>query len=247
MLVLKSDYENFGMDEIGMSSATKPPPLTLETALETLGVKKAFTTLVRKKVDPHFLEYCLRDIATAPNKYGHKTDNKRRAAQLVRQARNLADQIECASKSSPIPIMGNYFEIQALPTLQHQLPGMLRAYASCWDHIHGWRVRISRGTGPESPRTDKIWALLDIVKQRTGRYHYQEIADLINAFDRAHHPNEAVRTLSVQDLTQLRIRGNRKMEKLKGSPLERKQLQAALNRRMKTISSKQSDSPLSEF
>jgi hypothetical protein len=165
----------------------------------------------------------------------------------VRQARNLADQIECASKSSPIPIAGNYFEIQALPTLQHQLPGMLRAYASCWDHIHGWRVRISRGTGPQSPRADKIWALLDIVKQRTGRYHYQEIADLINAFDLAHRPNEAVRILSVQYLTQLRIRGNRKREKLKGSPLERKQLQAALNRRMNAISSTQSDSPLVEF
>jgi hypothetical protein len=244
--VLEFDYENFGMDEIGMSSATKPAPLTFETALETPGDKRAFNTLVKKKLDPRFLEYCLLDIATAPNKYGHQANDRRRAAQLVRDARNLADQIECASKSPPIPLMGSPFEIQALLAIQHQLPGMLRAYASNWDHILGFR-RVSRSTGPTSPRTDKIWALLDIVKQRTGRYHYQEIADLINAFDLAHHPNEAVRTLSVQDLTQLRIRGNRKMEKLKGSPLERKQLQAALNRRMKTISSKQSDSPLSEI
>ena len=235
------------MDEIGMSSATKPAPLTFETALETAGDKRAFNILVKKKINPQFLEYCLRDIATAPNKYGDQANDKRRAEQLVRQARNLADQIERASSSPPIPIAGIYFEIQDLPTLQARLPEMLRAYASCWEHIHGWRVKVSRSTGPSSPRTDKIWALLEIVKQRTRRYHYQEIADLINAFDLTYRPNEAVRTLSVQDLTQLRIRGNRKMEKLKGSPLERKQLQAALNRRIKTISSKQSDSPLSEI
>jgi hypothetical protein len=72
MLVLKSDYENFGMDEIGMSSATKPAPLTFETTLQTPGDKRAFNTLVRKKLDPQFLEYCLRDISTAPNKYGMK-------------------------------------------------------------------------------------------------------------------------------------------------------------------------------
>jgi hypothetical protein len=245
--VLKFDCENFGVDEIGMSSATKPAPLTFETALKTPGDKRAFNTLVRKKIDPQFLEYCLRDIATAPNKYGNQANDKRRAVQLVRQARNLADQIQLASKSPPIPLMGSPFEIKALLVHQRELPEMLRAYASCWEHIHGRRLKVSRSTGPSSPRTDKIWALLDIVKQRTRRYHYQEIADLINAFDLAYRPNEAVRTLSAQYLTQLRLRGNRKMEKLKGSPLERKQLQAALNRRMKTISSKQSDSPLSEF
>jgi hypothetical protein len=230
------------MDEIGMSSATKPAPLTFETALETPGDKRAFDTLVSKKIDRQFLGYCLHDIATAPNKYGNRANDKRRAVQLVRQARNLADQIERASASPPIPIAGNYFEIQALPTVQAPLPEMLRAYATCWEHIHGWRLKVSHSTGPSSPRSDKIWALLDIVKQRTGRYHYQEIADLINAFDLAYRPNEAVRTLSAQDLTQLQSRGNRKTEKLKGSPLERKQLQAALNRRRKTISSKQSDS-----
>jgi hypothetical protein len=223
-----------------VSSAKNPAALTFETALQTLGVRRAFDTLVRKKIDRELLEYWLRNIADAPDKYGHEPNDKRRATQLVRHANRLADEIERARNAPPIPIRGRWSDFQSLPTLESTLPGMLRTYASCWDHICNWKGLVQ--TGPKSPRTDKIWVLLDIVKKCTRRYHYREIADLINVLDLALRPGKGDKPLTVEDLTQLQFRGNLKMKKLNGSRLERKRLQVAANRRRKTISSKQSDS-----
>jgi hypothetical protein len=55
------------------------------------------------------------------------------------------------------------------------LPRILREYASVWTAL----LSLPRTRGG-SQQTDEIAALLEIVKSFTGRYHYREVADLLD-------------------------------------------------------------------
>ena len=62
-----------------------------------------------------------------------------------------------------------------------ELPRVLRNYANAWEEQlkHPYR-------SPRTPRNENIVRLLEYVKSKTGRYHYKEIADLLNATDAAY-------------------------------------------------------------
>jgi hypothetical protein len=199
-----------------MSLGQKQSGLTVEKVLQMFGAKKAFDTLVRKKVDPNLLGYWLRDIAAAPDKYGKSDENKRRAAPLARYARSLADKIERAAKSPPISFTGRATELSAMLELQRRLPDCLREYATCWEKLIDFQNRMSRRRprGPQSPRTDRIAALLEIVRECTGTYHYKEVADLLNVFDSAYRRNKGGTDWDERNLGQLQHRARNRMAKV---------------------------------
>ena len=194
----------------------KQSELTYEKVLQTFGVKRAFDTLVRKKVDPEFLKYWLHDIAIAPDKYGKRKDDKRKADQLVRSARNLATKIERAAKSPPMSFVGSRADLDAMLALRIELlPGRLRGYASYWEKLIDWENRTSRRRprGPQSPRTDRIWALLEIIRECTGSYHYREVADLLNVMDMAYRRGKLDTHWDAENRSQLNYRARNRMAK----------------------------------
>jgi hypothetical protein len=195
----------------------QPAALNFEKALRALGTKRAFDILVEKKVDPELLKFWLRDIAAAPDKYGSIPKNTRRATRLARTSRSLADEIEHATKSSPILFTGSSADLDAMLGLRIELlPDRLRGYASYWEKLVDWEKRMSRKRprGPQSPKTDRIAALLEIVKELTGAYLYREVADLLNVMDRAFGRGEPGSEWTEVQLAQLQSRARRRMAKI---------------------------------
>jgi hypothetical protein len=199
-----------------MSFAEKPSNLTSEDVFQMFGVKRAFDRLVREKVDPELLHHWLRDVANAPDKYAKRTENKRRAAQLARNARSLANEIGRAAASPPMSFMGAATDLNAMLELERRLPERLLEYAACWENLIDWEDRISRQRprGPQNPRTDRIWALLEIVKECTGSYHYPEVADLLNVMDMAYHRGNRGTHWNETNLAQLQYRARNRMAKV---------------------------------
>jgi hypothetical protein len=194
----------------------QPAAYNFENALKKLGAKRAFDILVKKNVNPELLKFWLRDIAAAPHKYGTRPNKRRRATQLAHAARSLADEIEEAMKSPPIFFYGNTTELDAQLQLERELPGRLREYANCWARLIDWKDRMSRKMprGPQSPKTDRIAALLEIVKELTGAYQYREVADVLNAADEALGRSTAESQWDEVRLMQLQSRARRRMAKI---------------------------------
>jgi len=147
-----------------------------EKILQQQGAKKAFDRLVEDELDQGLLEYWLCSIASSLDTIRARPYNRRRAASLVKKTRKLATEIERESHSSSIPLTGRGSDIEGML----MLPKILRTYANFLETNLSMRV-----SGNVSPRTEQIDALLEIVKQMTGRYHYEEVADLLNAVDTA--------------------------------------------------------------
>jgi hypothetical protein len=198
------------------SAAENQPGVTFERSLIDHGAKSSFDTLVGKTLTPALLESMLRDIATAPDTYGTRREDKRKAAQLARYAKGLANEIEQAAEVPPVFFMGTPTELLAMRALEQMLPEPLRKYATCWENVISWENRISgrRPHGPQSPRTDRIAALLEIVNECTGTYHYREVADVLNVMESVlgrsdgSHWNE-------ENLTQLQYRARNRMAKVR--------------------------------
>jgi hypothetical protein len=145
--------------------------LTFEERLKTSQVKKAFDTLVKDNVNPILLEHWLRTIAASRDKYVRRNEPRREVRRLAYRAKKLASEIERATQSPPILLMATSSEIQ----LMLELPKVLREYAIVWTAL----LSLPRSRGA-SPRTEEIAALLEIVKSLAGRYHYREVADLLD-------------------------------------------------------------------
>jgi hypothetical protein len=200
-----------------MSSADeKQTGLTFELSLQKFGAKRAFDTLVKGKVDPKLLEFWLRYIGSAPEKYGKRKADKRRAVQLARSAKSLANKIEHAAEAPPVFFMGTATELLAMRALEQMLPEPLRKYATCWENIISWEKRVSRRRSPgvQSPRTERIAALLEIVKERTRSYHYPEVADLLNVMDMAFGRSKHGLHWNERKLAQLQYRARKRMAKV---------------------------------
>ncbi len=195
-----------------MSAEKENSELTVEKVLEAEAAKQAFDTLVRKKVDPELLKYWLREIATAPEKYAKGQESKTDAAQLVRNARSLANKIERARKSPPLLFRGRAMDLPLKPIarLEDELVESLRQYASYWESL----MSKPLGRGRVSPRTDRILVLLDIVKRRTGTCHYREIADLLNAMDKAYRSGTKGTIWDITNLGELQYHSKNRMKKL---------------------------------
>jgi hypothetical protein len=195
-----------------MSLAGKPSNLTFEDALQTFGAKQAFNRLVNEKVDPELLKHWLRDIANAPEKYGKRTENKRKASQLAQNARSLATKIDRSAASPPMSFMGAATDLFVMLELQRRLPKSLREYAACWEKRIDWEEQ--RPHGPQNPKTDRIWALLEIVKKCTGSYHYPEVADLLNVMDMACDQGNSGTHWDERNLGQLQHRARKRLAKI---------------------------------
>jgi hypothetical protein len=198
-----------------MSPGKKQSALTYEKVLQTFGVKRAFDALVKRKVDPKALKFWLRYIASAPERYGKQKEDKGRAKRLARSAKSLANKIERARESPPMLFTGRATELSAMLELGHRLPKCLREYAACWENVISWENRMSRRRprGVHSPRTDRIAALLEIVKQCAGSYHYPEVADLLNVIDMAFGRSEHGLHWTERNLAQLQYRARKQMAK----------------------------------
>jgi hypothetical protein len=92
--------------------------------------------------------------------------------QLARKCRKLANDIESAKWPFGARMMySDYAEWS-------ELPRVLRSYANAWEEQLKHHYR-----SPRTPRNLNVIRLLEYVKSKTRRYHYNEIADLLNATD----------------------------------------------------------------
>jgi hypothetical protein len=91
------------------------------------------------------------------------------------------------------------------------LPSTLRQYADFWDGLLAMRVP-NAGVGP---RTESIYALLEIVKWFSGKYHYNEVADLLNVMDMAYDRNRGGTRWDATNLKQLQFRARKRFDKLR--------------------------------
>ena len=90
------------------------------------------------------LKHWLRDIAASPTKYGSRKENRRKAAQLAGRARKLADEIDHAEQSPPLPFSGSAAELWDLQVRGWTLPASLRGYAGYWEKRLSFENRVIR-------------------------------------------------------------------------------------------------------
>jgi len=186
-----------------MPSQKAKRELTFEQSLETLGVKRSFDALVREGIDPKILEGMLSVISSSPNKYTPSSSNRRMARLLPGKVERLAKAIERANQSLPILLIRD----RSLLASMQRLPKELRTYASFWEKFVA--VPLPHAA---SPRTEMIAALLELVKYYTRKYHYAEVADLLNVTE------ESFRKGNVRwnegSLKQLHHRAKKRAQKL---------------------------------
>jgi hypothetical protein len=82
-----------------------------------------------------------------------------------------------------------------------RLPRVLRSYADAWKKELAHPYRSAR-----SPRNENIVRLLGYVKDKTGKYRYEQVADILNATDEAFEWKSRKQTLrwSAYNLKQIK-------------------------------------------
>jgi hypothetical protein len=173
--------------------------LSFEKVLNFPGARGAFSELTKEKLSLGTLEFWLFAVGTASNKAPNLKRGRQKAAKLASKARALASEVG----RLPIP-----FDAPSGPDLwvAPQLAYALLTYAHALDESISLFPRHTT-----SPRTDNITALLTIVKEATGRYHFAEIADLLNAVEFAFGRNPG---WDVSGLRQLMYRWRQRFPKL---------------------------------
>lgn len=140
--------------------------------------KDAFDKLVRLKVDPEEIGNLLVMIGASSDEPIVWPRRKQRVAeQVLEKFRKLAAGIEGAIHEWPFGTRMMYSDYIELS----ELPGVLRSYANAWEERLKHPYRSVR-----TPRNENILRLLEYVKSKTGRYHYEEVAELLNATDAAY-------------------------------------------------------------
>jgi hypothetical protein len=91
----------------------------------------------------------------------------------------MTHEIECAN--AQWPPFGPWIKPSDFFGKWLELPRTLRGYANAWKKQFKHSYRAAR-----SPRNENIIRLLRYVKKQTRRYHYEEVADLLNATDAAY-------------------------------------------------------------
>lgn len=137
--------------------------------------KDALDKLVGLKIDQNEIGNFLQMIGTSSDEPIVWPRGKQRVAeQVLEKFRKLAAGIERAIHDWPFGTRMMYSDYIELS----ELPGSLRSYANAWEKRLKHPYRSVR-----TPRNENIITLLEYVKSKTGRYHYEEIADLLNATD----------------------------------------------------------------
>jgi hypothetical protein len=147
-------------------------------ALNERSGKDAFDELIRLRVDQEEIGNLLRMIGVSSDEPILWPRRKRRVAkQLSDKCRKLAGNIERATRQWPFGsrmMYSDYFEWS-------ELPRILRSYANAWKKELKHPYRSAR-----TPRNENILRLLEYVKTKTGKNHYEKVAELLNATDAAY-------------------------------------------------------------
>ena len=137
--------------------------------------KDAFTKLVGLGVGQDEIGRLLRMIGVSsddPNQWSRK--KRREAEQLSDRCTKLAADIERATHKWPFGTRMMYSDYVEWS----ELPRILSSYAKAWKKQLKHPYRSAR-----SPRNENIVSLLEYVKSKTGNYHYEDVATLLNATD----------------------------------------------------------------
>jgi len=146
--------------------------------LKERSAKDAFDKLVRLKVDPEEIGNLLRMIGASSDEPIVWPRGKSRVAEhLSVKCRKLAADIERAIHEWPFGTRMIYSDFIEWS----ELPRILRSYANAWEKQLKHPYRSVR-----TPRNENILRLLEYVKSKTGKYHYEEVAELLNATDAAY-------------------------------------------------------------
>jgi hypothetical protein len=138
----------------------------------------SFNELVRLKANPDELYDLLRAIGVSSDEPIQWTRTERRTAgQLSNKCEKLAVEIEHAREKWPFGASMVYSDFMKW----EELPELLRSYAKAWKKELAHPFRSAR-----SPRNENIVRLVRYVKDKTGDYRYQQVADLLNATDGAY-------------------------------------------------------------
>jgi hypothetical protein len=172
-----------------MRPERKKDSATLEKILNYEGAREAFDKLVEDRADPRLLERWLSTIAALPKAIQHRSIGRRELGSLRSKVSSLVSQIELANQSARVfgelfPFVTSKALADPQDPLSHliRLPILLREYARILD------VVCSKSPLPTrrfSPRNQAIGFLLYVIKESTRRYHYEEVAVLLNAADNA--------------------------------------------------------------
>lgn len=140
--------------------------------------KDAFNKLVRLKVDPEEIGNLLVMIGASSDEPTVWPRGKQRVAERVLEKfRKLAAGIERAIHEWPFGTRMMYSDYVELS----ELPRILR------DHANAWEKRLEHPYRPvRAPRNENILQLLEYVKSKTEKHHYEEAAELLNATDAAY-------------------------------------------------------------
>lgn len=178
--------------------------LTLKKILKQPDARSTFDKLVEDKLDERLLEYWLRYIAGSSDTTKARRFERRKVSSLVKKVRKLATEIEQESQTPAIPFIGRGPDIERIVAL----PKRLRTYADSLETSLSIRV-----SGNVSSRSEGIAALLEIVKEVTGRYHYEEVAVLLNAVDIASGRGEDGPLWDVTNLKQRQYLARKRLSK----------------------------------
>lgn len=138
---------------------------------------KAMVTLIKKGCERHLIEGYLRGIVGCRRtKSGIRVYKGPKPAEAARQLRGCAHQLrKVAQRIEELRgvwgLWGRLVDAQCIHS-----PEELREIA-----MRLSRVR-TKGYAHWNPHREALLDLLEQVKSTTGRYHYAEISDLINAF-----------------------------------------------------------------
>jgi hypothetical protein len=147
-------------------------------ALKNRHAKDAFDKLVRLKVDPEEIGNLLVMIgASSDEPIVWPREKQRVAEQVLKTFRKLAAGIERAIHEWPFGTRMMYSDYIEL----NELPGILRSHANAWETRLKHPYRSVR-----TPRNENILRLIEYVKSKTGKHHYEEVTELLNATDAAY-------------------------------------------------------------
>lgn len=157
----------------------------------------AFHLLIKHNAHPASLKAWL-SMLSPPSKdlLRNVTRVRRNAERLARTARKLADEVEREARTARLIMVKDTLRF---PHLIDTLPRLLREYAEVWP---GAFLKPSM-FGP-ADRFDLVIMFLKFVKKETGRYHYREVADILNAMDEV--PDASEKSTNDSKWTEITLR-----------------------------------------
>jgi hypothetical protein len=185
---------------------------SLEDVLRVLNEragKDAFTKLVGLGVGQDEIGRWLRMIGVSsdePIEWPRK--NRRVAKQLSDKCEKLATGIEEIRWPFGTMVMySDYLEWM-------ELPRVLRSYAKAWKEQLKHPYRSASNRSARSPRNENIVLLLEYVKSKTGDYHYEDVATLLNATDAAYgwETHDGEDRWGPENLSSIMFRANEKLK-----------------------------------